>query len=57
MSYYGLQVLQMMHKHKPPSLDQNWKQDTHAPFPTVIDTGATLIDKSNVDSFLSTPPK
>jgi ribose transport system substrate-binding protein len=33
-------------------LDQNWAQDSFSPIPTFVDTGATLIDKSNVDSFL-----
>ena len=33
-------------------LDGNWAQDSFSPIPTFVDTGATLIDKSNVDSFL-----
>jgi ribose transport system substrate-binding protein len=33
-------------------LDANWAQDSFSPIPIFVDTGATLIDKSNVDSFL-----
>jgi hypothetical protein len=30
----------------------NWAQDSFSPIPTFVDTGATLIDKSNVESFI-----
>jgi hypothetical protein len=39
--------------NKPSSLDRNWAQDAQSPLPTFIDTGATMIDKSNVDAFIS----
>jgi ribose transport system substrate-binding protein len=52
MAYVGLQMLDAIHHHKPKTLLRNWSQDTRSPFPAFIDTGATLIQKDNVDSFL-----
>jgi ribose transport system substrate-binding protein len=52
MAYFGLQVLDMIYHQKPKSLTQNWAQDTRSPFPAFIDTGATLIQKDNVETFL-----
>lgn len=51
MAYFGLKLLDMIHHQQPPSLLVNWAQDTRAPFPAFVDTGATLIDKSNVEVF------
>jgi hypothetical protein len=33
-------------------LDKKWSQDSFSPIPAFVDTGATLIDKSNVNGFL-----
>lgn len=52
MAYYGIIMLDNLHHYKLPSLDGNWAQDTRSPLPTFVDTGAVLIDKSNVDAFL-----
>jgi hypothetical protein len=30
----------------------DWGQDSFSPIPTFVDTGATVIDKSNVESFI-----
>jgi ribose transport system substrate-binding protein len=54
MAYFGVKVLDMLHHQKLPSLSADWAQDTRAPVPAVIDTGATLIDKNNVAGFLKT---
>jgi ribose transport system substrate-binding protein len=51
MGQYGLVMLDALHHYKLPSLDANWAQDTHSPFPAFIDTGATLIDQTNLDAF------
>jgi ribose transport system substrate-binding protein len=53
MGYYGLEMLGDLFLHKPANLDHNFGQDTQSPLPVFVDTGATLIDKSNVDSFIS----
>lgn len=52
MAYYGLKMLDDLYHNKIAPLDSNWAQDSFSPIPTFVDTGATLIDKSNVDSFL-----
>jgi ribose transport system substrate-binding protein len=52
MAYFGLKVLDMLHHQKPPSLLVNWSEDTRSPFPSFVDTGATLVDKQNVDAFV-----
>jgi ribose transport system substrate-binding protein len=53
MGYYGLQMLGDLFLHKPATMDRNFAQDTQSPLPVFVDTGATLIDKSNVDNFMS----
>jgi ribose transport system substrate-binding protein len=52
MAYYGVFMLETLHHYKLPSLDGNWKQDTMSPMPMFVDTGATLIDKGNIDAFV-----
>jgi ribose transport system substrate-binding protein len=52
MAYFGALVLDTLYHYKLPSLDANWTQDTRSPLPVFVDTGATLIDKGNVDAFL-----
>ena len=52
MAYFGLQMVDAIFHNKITPLDKNWGQDSFSPIPTFVDTGATLIDKSNVDSFL-----
>ncbi len=51
MAFYGVKVLDDIHHYKPQSLEMKWAEDTNSPFPTFIDTGAALIDKSNLSSF------
>lgn len=52
MAAFGLRLLDSLHHQKLPSLDVNWAEDTRSLLPKFIDTGATLIDKSNVDAFI-----
>lgn len=52
MAFVGMQMLDNLYHHKPPSLDTDWSKDSFAPIPSFVDTGTALIDKSNVDSFL-----
>ena len=53
MSLVGLEMLDDLYHHKLRSLQRNWAQDPFSPLPAFVDTGATLIDKSNVDAFIS----
>ena len=52
MAYYGIQMLDQLYHHKPPSLDVNWAEDPFSPMPTFVDTGATLVTKDNVGDFI-----
>ena len=52
MAFVGMQMLDNLYHHKPPSLDKDWSKDSFAPIPSFVDTGSALIDKSNVDAFI-----
>ncbi len=52
MAYLGLKMLDELHHHKPANLSMNWMQNLSSPVPAFVDTGATLVDQSNVDQFL-----
>jgi ribose transport system substrate-binding protein len=52
MAFAGLKQLDDLHHYPPRSLAVDWSQDSFAPVPTFVDTGATLIDQSNVDKFI-----
>ncbi len=51
MAYFGVKMLDMLEHQKLPNLQANFAQDANSPIPSFIDTGAALIDKSNVDQF------
>jgi len=53
MAFLGVKVLDDLHHHPPKSLSIDWAQDSFSPLPAFIDTGATLIDKSNVEAFIA----
>lgn len=50
MAYYGLRLLDDLHHNKPAKLDTNWSQDLQALLPSVIDTGSSLIDRTNTSA-------
>lgn len=52
MAFVGMQMLDNLYHHKPASLDKDWSKDPYAPIPSFVDTGSSLIDKSNVDAFI-----
>jgi ribose transport system substrate-binding protein len=51
MAYFGMQVLDVIH-HSKADLTKDRSSDSFSPFPAFIDTGVTLVDKTNVDLFL-----
>jgi ribose transport system substrate-binding protein len=53
MAYQGVTMLESLHHYKLAKLDGNWGQDIMSPLPVFVDTGAMLIDKSNVEAFLA----
>ncbi|MGC8792379.1 MAG: substrate-binding domain-containing protein [Bryobacteraceae bacterium] len=56
MAFYGVKVLDDLHHNRPASLDADWARNIFAPFPMVVDTGVTLVDKSNVEEFIRAQP-
>jgi ribose transport system substrate-binding protein len=52
MAYFGMRLLDGFHHNKPANADAN---SSRSFVPIFIDTGATLVDKSNLASF-ATPP-
>jgi ribose transport system substrate-binding protein len=56
MAYFGTRVLDDFH-HSKPTPDANSLQGTRSHVPVFVDTGATLVDKSNMASFtVAAPP-
>ena len=53
MGFVGVQVLDTMHHYPPNPLDKMWAQDPQSPVAMFIGTGQLLVDKSNVDNFVS----
>ncbi len=51
MAFYGLKMLDDLHHYKPEHLDAGFTRDSFAPVPYFVDTGASLLDKSNMDEF------
>jgi ribose transport system substrate-binding protein len=53
MAYVGLKMLDSLHHENLSKLDTDWAHDSFAPVPAFVDTGSAVVDKSNVDSFVS----
>jgi ribose transport system substrate-binding protein len=53
MAYHGVMLLDLFHHYPLQPLIANRVNDSASQVPAFVDTGATLIDKSNVASFLS----
>jgi ribose transport system substrate-binding protein len=51
MSAFGLRMLDSLYHNHVPTLQADWSNDSFSPLPAFVDTGATLIDKSNLDTF------
>lgn len=50
MAYFGLRLLDDLHHNKPAKLDVEWSRDLESLMPANVDTGAALIDKSNLNT-------
>ncbi len=53
MGYFGLKLLHEVFHAPPPQLNKDFKADFFSPYPVFVDTGTTLVDRSNVDLYLS----
>jgi len=54
MGFVSVPELDTLHHYPPSSLDKPWTQEPLSPVATFIDTGEMLVDKSNVDTVIST---
>jgi len=54
MGYLSIKMLDELHHHPPASLLDDFARDSFSPLPRFVDTGVTLIDKSNVAAFVAT---
>jgi ribose transport system substrate-binding protein len=54
MAFLAVKILDDLHHHPLKSMSANFAQDSFALVPAFVDTGATLIDKSNVATFIET---
>jgi ribose transport system substrate-binding protein len=52
MTYIGAMMLDNLHHNLKSSINRYWTNDPFAPVPAYVDTGVTLIDKSNLDDFI-----
>lgn len=55
MAFLGLKALDDVYHYPVRPLAQSFKLDTFSPFPSFVDTGVTLVDKTNVDKILNHP--
>ena len=53
MGYVGLKALDEVHHYPPKQLNKAYGSDSFAPYPVFVDTGTSLVDKSNVDLYLA----
>jgi len=53
MTFVGLKMLDDLYHHKLKTLNADWTKDSFSPVPTFVDTGSSLVDKSNVEAFVA----
>jgi ribose transport system substrate-binding protein len=53
MALLGLKALDDLHHYPLKPLTRDWGSDAESPVPAFVDTGVSLVDKSNVDKFLT----
>ena len=55
MGYVGLKTLDQLFHDQPLQLAKDFSTDPFSPYPSFVDTGTSLVDKSNVDVYLAAP--
>jgi ribose transport system substrate-binding protein len=53
MGYYGLKALDEIFHSPPQQLSRDFGADPFSPYPVFVDTGTALVDKNNVDLYIS----
>jgi ribose transport system substrate-binding protein len=57
MAFLGLKALDDIYHYPLKPLARDYGSDAQSPIPAFVDTGVSLVDKSNVDKFLTPEPK
>lgn len=53
MAYVGLKALDEIFHSPPAQMGRDYSADPFAPYPVFVDTGTSLVDKSNVDLYIA----
>jgi ribose transport system substrate-binding protein len=53
MAYVGLKALDEIFHSPPSQLSKDYSSDPFAPYPVFVDTGTSVVDKSNVDLYIA----
>lgn len=53
MAAVGLKALDEIYHDPPKSLGKDYSTDSFSPYPVFVDTGTSLVDKSNVDQYIA----
>jgi ribose transport system substrate-binding protein len=53
MGYIGLKGLDEVFHAPPKQLNKNYASDSFSPYPVFVDTGTSVVDKSNVDLYIA----
>jgi ribose transport system substrate-binding protein len=53
MGFVGLKALDEIFHYPPKDLTRDYSADSFAPYPVFVDTGTSLVDKSNVDLYIA----
>jgi ribose transport system substrate-binding protein len=53
MGMVGLKMLDEVFHNPPKQLDKDYSADSFSPYPVFVDTGTSLVDKSNVDLYIA----
>ena len=53
MGYVGLKMLDEVFHAPPKQFGKDYSSDSFAPYPVFVDTGTSLVDQSNVDSYIA----
>jgi ribose transport system substrate-binding protein len=53
MAFVGLKALDEVFHAPPQKLNKDYSADSFAPYPVFVDTGTSLVDKSNVDVYIA----
>jgi ribose transport system substrate-binding protein len=53
MAFVGLKGLDEIFHAPPAQLNKDFSADSFSPYPVFVDTGTSIVDKSNVDLYIA----